>query len=106
MMALFNCSSGGHAFKIRIVNVQKVIEVPRSRIKGLVNISLIIMVKRIHEISFVVVKKNKSATRGEQFVLIGIPTICLYNLIEQLLLLLLIKLVAECSCNPPNKKKR
>ena len=34
-----------HAF----VNVQKVIEVPRSRIKGLDKISLIVMVKRIHE---------------------------------------------------------
>ena len=44
VFALFNCSSGGinlfdHAFKIRIVNVQKVIEVPRSRIKSLDNIS-------------------------------------------------------------------
>ena len=36
-------------FKIRVVNVQKVIEVPRSRIKSLDNISLIILVKRIHE---------------------------------------------------------
>ena len=43
----------GHAFKIRIVNVQNVIEVPRNRIKGLDNIGLIVMVKRIHEISFV-----------------------------------------------------
>ena len=69
-----------HAFKIRIVNVQKVIEVPRSRIKGLDNISLIVMAKRIHEISFVTVK-NKSATRRAQFVPIGIPTIWLYNLV-------------------------
>ena len=44
-----------HVFKIRIVNVQKVIEVPRSRSKGLDNISLILMVKRIHEVSFVAV---------------------------------------------------
>ena len=43
-----------HAFKIRIVNVQKVIEVPGSR-KGLDNSSLIVMVKRIHEVSFVAV---------------------------------------------------
>ena len=42
-----------HAFKIEVVNVQKVIEVPRSRIKSLDNISLIVMVKRIHEVSFV-----------------------------------------------------
>ena len=38
--------------KIRIVNVQKVIDVPRSRIKSLDNISLIVMVKRIHKIFF------------------------------------------------------
>ena len=36
----------GIVFKIRIVNVQKVIEVPGSRIKGLDNISLTGMVKR------------------------------------------------------------
>ena len=38
-----------HIFKIRVVNVQKVIEVPGSRIESLDNISLIIMVTRIHE---------------------------------------------------------
>ena len=50
LFALFNCSSGGggvnlldDALKIRIVNVQKVIEVPRRRIKSLDNISLIVM---------------------------------------------------------------
>ena len=42
-----------HAIKIRIVNVQKVIEVPRSQIK-----SLIVMVKRIHEIFFTVSFEN------------------------------------------------
>ena len=50
-----------HTFKIKVVNVQKVIEVHGSRIKSLDSISLIIMVKRIHEISFV------AATRGAQF---------------------------------------
>ena len=60
LITLFNCSSGGidlfdHAFKIRIVNFQNVIEVSRSRIKSLDNISLIVMVKRINEISFVAV---------------------------------------------------
>ena len=44
-------------FKIRTVNVQKVIEVPRSRIKSLDNISLIFIAKRIHELSFVTVQK-------------------------------------------------
>ena len=38
-----------HTFKIRVVNVQKVVEVPRCGIKSLDNISLIIMVKRIHK---------------------------------------------------------
>ena len=42
-----------HVVKISIVNVQTAIEVPRSRIKSLDNISLIVMVKRINEISFV-----------------------------------------------------
>ena len=53
LFALFNCSSGGggvnlldDALKIRIVNVQKVIEVPRRRIKSLDNISLIVIVKK------------------------------------------------------------
>ena len=44
-----------HAFKLRIANVQKVIEVPRSRIKSLDNISLIVMVKSIHQTLSVVV---------------------------------------------------
>ena len=42
-----------HTFRIRVVNVQKVIEVPRSGIKSLDNISLIIMVKRIMVISVI-----------------------------------------------------
>ena len=70
-----------HAFKISIVNVQKVIEVPRSRIKGLDNTSLIGMVKRINEISFVAVNQ----LQGEKFVPIGIPTICRYNLVPNLI---------------------
>ena len=45
----------GHAFKIKIASVQKVIEVPKNRIKGLDNVSLNGMVKGAHEISFVAV---------------------------------------------------
>ena len=67
----------GHAFKISIVNLPMVIEVPRSLIKSLDYISLIVMVKIIHE--------NKSATRGAELVPIGIPTICLYNLVLNLI---------------------
>ena len=56
ILALFNwINLIDHTFKIRVVNVQKVIEVPRSGIKSLDNISFIIMVKRIHGISFVAV---------------------------------------------------
>ena len=51
----FQVDKFDHTFKIRVVNVQKVIEVPRSGIKSLDNISLIIMVERFHEISFVAV---------------------------------------------------
>ena len=54
----------------------KVIEVPESRIKSLDNNSLIAMVERIHKIAFVT-----SATRGTKFVPIGIPTICVHNLV-------------------------
>ena len=58
VLALFNCSSLrsndliDHTFEIRIVNVRKV---PGSRNKGLDNTSLIVMVKRVHAISFVAV---------------------------------------------------
>ena len=41
-----------HAFTIRIVNVQNVIEIPESRTKSL---GLIVMVKRIQELSFLAV---------------------------------------------------
>ena len=40
---------------VRVVDVQNVVEVPGIRIKSLDNISLIVIVKRIHEISFVAV---------------------------------------------------
>ena len=84
VLALFNCNSGGYAVKIkRVVFVQRVVEVPGSRIKNLDRISLIVMVKTIHEISFVAVT-NKSATRGEQLVF-EIPTICVYNLVPNLI---------------------
>ena len=56
VLALFNrINLIDLAFKIRVVNVQKVIEVLGSRIKSLDNISLIFMHKEIHAISFVAV---------------------------------------------------
>ena len=42
-----------HAFKMRTVSVQNVIEILESRTKSLDCISLIVMVKRIHELSSV-----------------------------------------------------
>ena len=56
-MMFIHTSSGGinlidYAFKIRTVYVQKVIEVPGSRIKSLDDIRLIFKVMRIHEIYF------------------------------------------------------
>ena len=69
-------------FKIRFVNVQKVIEVPGSRFKSLHNVGLIFMVKRIHETFRNSIKINQLYERG---VPIGTPTIRQYSLVLNLI---------------------
>ena len=63
-----------HAFKIRVINVQKVIEVHGSRIKSLDNISLIAMVT----LNLLRNSINLNHYKWAVFVPFGIQTFCLY----------------------------
>ena len=67
-----------HVIKEGIINIQSVIQIPRSRIESFNNFRLVIIWKRQHE-DGITEHKQISYKRGIVST-IGIPTICRYNL--------------------------
>ena len=69
-----------HIVKINIIYITNIIQISGCSVRSVNYISQLIIRKRHHKIDLIT--KKISATRGTQLVHIGIPTVCLYNLIS------------------------